>query len=321
MQQNNSIIAVYCIPNLTLQERLKIVQRNLSPPEIFSLHPNDLGILVGQQRFTHTSTQHIEHHYNLFIRWLEQKGHEYIWYQSAEYPRLLREISDPPFLLTYIGDVSHPEPVISIVGTRNPSERARLSAFSLGLQCADSDTLVVSGFARGIDRLVHEGAVAARGRTWAILGGGLDVLYRGSSIMDRIISCGGAVLSEFHPNAAALRWHFPIRNRVIAGLSPTTVVVQAPIKSGALITADYALREGRDVLVHTEGLSGSAGAGSRKLAEDGADCITSLKDISEPLYTSYQSARELAIIHSIKAETYPFRCGTYRLKFIKGHTL
>ncbi|HUJ76946.1 MAG TPA: DNA-processing protein DprA, partial [bacterium] len=152
---------------------------------------------------------------------------------------------------------------------------ARRAAFRLGAELGRAGVGVVSGLARGIDREAHDGCLQAAGRTVAVLGNGIDQVYPPSSRPSAmaILSRGGAILSEYPPGVPPLQYHFPARNRIISGLCRGVVVVQAPEKSGALITAEHALQEGRDLFVHRAGLAGSAGAGSRRLAEAGAVVI------------------------------------------------
>ncbi len=132
----------------------------------------------------------------------------------------------------------------------------------------------MSGLARGIDREAHEGCVEAGGRSVAVLGNGIDLVYPASSrpTAMALLARGGAILSEYPPGVPPLQYHFPARNRIISGLCRAVVVVQAPERSGALITAEYALDQGRDLWVHAAGLQGSAGAGTRRLADSGAPC-------------------------------------------------
>jgi DNA processing protein len=139
----------------------------------------------------------------------------------------------------------------------------------------------VSGLARGIDTQAHRGSLQGRGRTAAVLGNGIDRLFPASSapVGRRILEAGGCVMSELPPGEPPRPYHFPGRNRIISGLARTVVVIQAPSGSGALITADYALEQGRELAVHEAGLAGQAAEGSRGLAEDGAAVVSAAADI------------------------------------------
>ena len=194
----------------------------------------------------------------------------------------MREIYDPPLLLYHRGRL--PEwstPLVAIVGTRHPTGRARESSFALAFELAGLGLTTVSGLARGIDAEAHRGSSEAGGRSVAVLGNGVDILFPGSSarVGRKMLASGGAILSEYPPGDPPLARNFPARNRIISGLARTTVVVQAPERSGALITAEYALEQGRELVVHRVGTIGERGAGSRGLAEQGAPVIDRATDI------------------------------------------
>lgn len=210
---------------------------------------------------------------------LTQLGGGCIFYGSGRYPPLLTAIHDPPFLLYYRGH--HPEFLLSadhlsVVGTRRPSGAGRRAAFEVGFLAARRSATVVSGLARGVDTEAHRGCLAAGGRTVAVLGTGVDTIYPASSasVARSLIAADGLLLSEYPLGTQPRRHHFPSRNRIISGLSTTLVVIQAPAGSGALITAEHALDQGREVVVHAAGLGGAlCSAGSDALASDGAPVI------------------------------------------------
>jgi DNA processing protein len=204
----------------------------------------------------------------------------FIW--SDDFPPLLREIYDPPLVLYFRGVLPPPdEPLVAIVGTRRPTGLGRKAAFELADELARLGVGTVSGLARGIDTQAHRGSLQGRGRTVAVLGNGIDRLFPASSapVGRRILETGGCVASELPPGEPPRPYHFPGRNRIISGLARTVVVVQAPRGSGALITADYALEQGRELAVHAAGLDGQAAEGSRSLAEDGAAVVAAAADV------------------------------------------
>ncbi len=205
-----------------------------------------------------------------------------IFYWDPAYPPQLREIYDPPAALFFRGNLpDNGKALIGIVGTRFPTGSARKAAFSLGFEMGMRGIGVVSGLARGVDREAHDGCVEARGYSVAVLGNGIDLVYPASSrpTAMAVLRGGGVIFSEYPPGTPPRRHHFPARNRIISGLCRSVVLIQAPERSGALITADYALEQGRDLLVHRAGLMGSAGAGTRKLAESGAPVIEGGADV------------------------------------------
>ncbi|NNM67693.1 MAG: DNA-protecting protein DprA, partial [Spirochaetales bacterium] len=169
----------------------------------------------------------------------------------------------------------------AIVGTRTPSEEGKAAAWNLGVELGRLGVVVVSGLARGIDAAAHRGAVESGGLTVAVLGQGIDWVFPAGNrnLARQIVAGGGCLLSEYGPGTPALAYHFPARNRLVSGLCRTVVVVEAPKNSGALITADLGLDQGRDVVVHQVGLETVRGDGTRSLAEQGACVIGSAQDL------------------------------------------
>ena len=197
-------------------------------------------------------------------------------------PLQLREIPDPPFTLFVRGTL--PEEnfnMIAMFGTRYPTGEALRLAFQLGKECASLAVPVVSGLARGIDCYAQRGCVEAKGATVGVLACGVDRVYPLSNarLAQKIIGTAGCLLSEYPPFTEPMKFRFPQRNRIISGLSRSVIVVEAPKKSGALITADFALEQGRDVFVCKDVLESKKNEGSRVLFEDGAHPIQSIKEI------------------------------------------
>jgi DNA processing protein len=208
----------------------------------------------------------------------------YVCHGESGYPPLLRELFDPPPVLFYRGTLPDPERTMTaVVGTRRPSGRAAAQAYDLGLDFGRGGMPVVSGLALGIDALAHRGNLDGGAPTVAVLGSGLDMVYPASNRMlaRRIVDSGGALLSEYPPGTEPFKWNFPLRNRIIAGLARGVVIVEAPARSGALITARIALEQNRDLLVASAGVSSSLGAGTRKLADDGARIIVRAAELFE----------------------------------------
>lgn len=201
---------------------------------------------------------------------------------SGEYPPLLREIPDPPFAVFWRGSLPDPEcPMTAIVGTRTPSGDGALAAARFGREFAAEGIPVVSGLARGIDAYAHRGSTEAHGISVAVLACGVDRIYPRSNarLAARVLELGGCVISEYSPGETPLQYRFPQRNRIISGLSRAVVIVEAPQKSGALITADFALEQGRDLFVVRDALGSSVSAGCRSLHEQGAPAISSARDV------------------------------------------
>lgn len=210
------------------------------------------------------------------------------------YPALLKEIRDYPKELYYIGDTKLlEEKCVSIVGSRKTNQYGRSTAYSFGKALGQRGITVVSGMAVGIDTCAHEGALQEKGNTAAVLACGLDLCYppRNRELKGKIESAG-IVLSEYPPGTAAQRYYFPQRNRIISGLSPLTVVVQAGNRSGALITAELAADQGRDVGAVPGNIDSEYNLGSNKLLREGAFALTGVQDLLEASGVSVLSEPE-----------------------------
>jgi DNA processing protein len=204
------------------------------------------------------------------------------------FPALLAQIPDPPALLWIRGgaplDVLA-QPAVAIVGARACSGYGRTVARLLATEAAASGAVVVSGLARGIDGEAHRGALAAGGTTIAVLGCGVDRDYPAAhaELARTIVEAGGLVVSEYEPGIEPAPWRFPARNRIIAGLARATVVVEARERSGALITADFALEDGREVLAVPGEITSSLSAGANALLRQGATPVTCPDDVLEAI--------------------------------------
>ena len=211
-----------------------------------------------------------------------RSGIAFVPYVSDRYPPLLRELPDPPTVLFYRGTLPDPErPVAAVVGTREPSGEGLAAAYAFAYGFGECGIPVVSGLARGIDAMAHRGNVDAGGRTIAVLGSGLDEVYPKSNraLARRVVESGGVLVSEYPGGEPPRKGNSPARNRIIAGLARATVVVEAPESSGALITADFAADQGRDLWVVRAGLGSARGAGTRSLAEAGAPVAETAFDV------------------------------------------
>jgi DNA processing protein len=205
---------------------------------------------------------------------------------AAELPQTFRELLHPPAGLWSLGDTGllegAPDRHVAIVGTRDASAYAERTADLLARACAEAGLVVVSGLARGVDAAAHRAALAASGRTIAVMGTGVDVPYPvGHRTLHREVAARGLVLSEYEVGSRAGPGSFPRRNRLIAGLCRVTVVVEAGHKSGALNTASQALELGREVAVVPGPLAYERCAGSNALLRDGAKPITAVEDLLE----------------------------------------
>ena len=216
---------------------------------------------------------------------LRERGLRWLARSDRAFPRLLRAIHDPPAGLFLRGTAPVDllsQPAVAIVGARACSSYGAAVARSLGRELAAAGLVVVSGLARGVDGEAHRGALEVGGPTVAVLGCGVDRDYPAShrELALRIAE-RGLVVSEYAPGVEPAPWRFPARNRVVAGLAAATVVVEARERSGALITADLALEEGRDVLAVPGEITSALSAGTNALLRLGATPLTSAADVLE----------------------------------------
>jgi DNA processing protein len=208
---------------------------------------------------------------------------EAVCFENGRYPCRLREIPDPPPVLWTKGDVAPSARRVAVIGTRRASSYGRRVARDLCRDLAQCGIEVVSGMAHGIDGAAHEAVVKLRGRTLAVLACGLDVSLGSERdlLRDAILASGGAVVSEYNPGTRPCAEHFPARNRIISGLSDAVVIVEAPARSGALITAEFALEQGREVLAVPGSIFALTSEGCHQLIKDGAAVVTRASDVLE----------------------------------------
>ncbi|WP_066635229.1 DNA-processing protein DprA [Desulfolucanica intricata] len=216
---------------------------------------------------------------------LNKIGAEYITYKDPNYPENLKSVYDPPPVLFVLGKILPVDKLaVALVGARKASSYGLAVAQKLAGELAKVGITVVSGMARGIDSASHKGSLLAQGRTVAVLGSGLNVVYpRENRKLLEEISSSGAVITEFPLGSKPEAWHFPMRNRVISGLTRATVVVEAAQKSGALITADFALEQGREVMAVPGSIGSPLSRGPHQLIKQGAKLVENVQDILEEL--------------------------------------
>jgi DNA processing protein len=221
----------------------------------------------------------------------EKRGIGVVTANDAAFPAALRKIFDPPQVLYYRGRLPQDELLVGLVGARRATAYGRNAAKTLAAGLAAAGAGVVSGAARGIDSAAHEGALEAGGYTVAVLGCGVDVVYPPENgRLLAMIAEQGAIVSEYWPGGVPLPHHFPVRNRIISGLCRGVAVVEAAEKSGSLITADWALEQGRDVFAVPGSIFSAASAGTNKLLKQGAKPVTAAADILEE-YVAVQAAK------------------------------
>ncbi|MEQ1801491.1 MAG: DNA-processing protein DprA [Gammaproteobacteria bacterium] len=218
--------------------------------------------------------------------WLARPDAHLLTPADAGYPALLREISDPPPQLYVRGNVHALSlPQLAIVGSRNATPGGADSAHSFASHLAARGFCITSGLAEGIDAAAHRGALAAPGITIAVCGTGPDIVYprQHEALADEIVAKGGAIVSEFAPGTTVYRANFPRRNRLISGLAVGTLVVEASLRSGALITARHAMEQGREVFAIPGSIHNPVARGCHHLIRNGAKLVETAADIVDEL--------------------------------------
>ena len=233
------------------------------------------------------------------LRWLEGDGHHLLGWRDADYPPLLRRIASPPAMLFVAGDPAHLwRPAVAIVGSRTATAGGCTGAGQFARQLANAGLCIASGLAAGVDAAAHSATLEAGGVTVAVLGTGPDIAYppQHQSLLERITATG-AVVSEHPPGTGPLRQHFPSRNRILAGLSLGTLVIEAAQRSGALITARQAADAGREVFALPGSIHNPMARGCHRLIRDGATLVESAQEVIDVLSPSV-----LALARALRGE-------------------
>jgi len=279
-------IELTLIPGLGRQAQNSLWQAHPEVSGIFSLDDQALKRLVldSEIRFSLRSRRYRPMAREIFD-WCKHEGCRVVCRGDEGYPALLSEISDPPLVLYMLGNLDALDmPCIAIVGTRRPTFYGLQMARGLSSDLAHKGIAIVSGLARGIDAAAHNGCLEAAGSTIAIFGCGIDVIYpREHRRLVSQISEKGLLISEFSPGTSPSPQNFPVRNRIISGLSLGTLLVEANEYSGSLITARLAMEQNREVFALPGNLTSLQSFGPNYLIKQGAKLVQSWKDIVEEL--------------------------------------
>ncbi len=273
------LIAARFLPFRPL-ERVALLRHAPTAQELFAMDHYAVERCIGRPlRKTAWDPKRLYRETEIDRRWLSMPDRRVWWIGDGDYPQHLRGIWDPPAVLFGWGD---PRGLryrgVAVVGTREPDDAGRAAAYGLGIDLGSQGVVVVSGLARGIDVAAHRGAIVTETPATAVLGSGVDAVFprENRSLAADLLDAGGIVVSEYPPGTPAHRMRFPARNRIVVGLSAGVVVVQAPERSGALISADYGLQNGLEVMVHR---AGALWTGCRRLIAEGAATIETARDV------------------------------------------
>ncbi|MGQ0577519.1 MAG: DNA-processing protein DprA [Betaproteobacteria bacterium] len=222
---------------------------------------------------------------DLALRWLEEPGNQIISFADAAYPRLLLEITDPPPLLYVKGDSGWLNcEALAVVGSRNATPQGAANAEAFARELSDGGFTIISGLALGIDAAAHRGGLAGGSSSLAVVGTGLDIVYPARNRdLAHELAARGALVSEFALGTPALSVNFPRRNRLISGLARGCLIVEAALRSGSLITARFALEQGREVFTIPGSIHSPLSKGCHQLIKQGAKLVESSNDILEEL--------------------------------------
>lgn len=224
---------------------------------------------------------------NQCMDYIKEREIDFIHPEDERYPYLLRHIDNPPTGLFVLGNLElcNLERTLAVVGSRRASENSKTTLRHILEGFANTDVCIVSGLAEGIDTVAHKTAVDNNIKTIAVIGGGFDKLYPKSNaaLFNKIINGNGAVLSEYWPDIDAISWHFPVRNRIVSGLSKGVLVAEAAIKSGAMITGKLALEQNKELMCMPGLISNPNTEGIYSLLKTGASLITNTQDIMDTM--------------------------------------
>jgi DNA processing protein len=282
--ENRDLLIAYSLLPFLTPSRTRLLLEYFDPLEAATRASP--ALLQGLLSLNPEQAEQVKNPLNIQIRnRVAQLRDSMLTLADEAYPTLLREIIDPPLALHYRGDLSIlSTPCTAVVGSRRASVYGVNAASSLTRDLVSAGLTIVSGMARGIDAAAHEAALAVAGRTIAVLGTGIDIVYpRAHTRLAREIVSKGLLLSEFPPATPPMPENFPMRNRVISGLSLGTVIVEATARSGSLITARMAAEQGREVFAVPGSIFSVGSEGTHRLIQYGAKLVHDVDDILQEL--------------------------------------
>lgn len=293
MDNLSALLTLIRLPHLGLHRYQQLQREFGSAAAIWRAPAEALRPLLNTQSLTallaarESGDKQLEAEVERELAWLEQHPEVVpVTLGEPAYPALLAAIDGAPPLLYVRGNVDALElPQLAIVGSRNPTAGGRDNAFQFAQYLAANGFAITSGLALGVDAAAHRGALEAEGATLAVMGTGIDRIYpaRNRALGEAIVEAGGALVTEFAPGTTAVAAHFPRRNRIISGLSLGTLVVEAALRSGSLITARTALEQEREVFAIPGSIHNPLARGAHALIRQGAQLVETAADIVQEL--------------------------------------
>src|SRR5579864_7992262 len=298
MTSTEACIALNMLPTMGPVRLRKLLEVFQTPEQVLAARRDDLRKVDGVGREVVDQISNWESIVDLpaELNRIKDFGAIVITQFSQQYPKSLREIHSPPIVLYVWGEIQERDHhAIGIIGARRTTHYGSESAKKLAYQLAYAGLTVISGLARGIDTAAHQGALAAKGRTIAVIGSGLSKLYppENKALAEKIRNGNGAVVSEFSMEIEPDRQTFPMRNRIISGWSHGILVVEAGVNNGALITAAQALEQGRSVYAVPGHINAPSAMGSNRLIQQGAKLVVDASDILDDLQILLPEGRSL----------------------------
>jgi len=287
LNEEGAYIVLNAIPNIgPITTNRLLAKFDGDPLRIFSSGSRELESVSGVGPAISRTVRDWRSHFDLGreLKTLEQTGVEFIPVCDDRYPKILREIHDPPIGLYQKGPWRWERPAVAIVGSRRTTLYGQSVAKRFGAELARAGFCVVSGLARGIDTAAHEGALSVEGVTAAVLGNGVDIIYPPENLdLYRRIAATGAIVSEFPFGRRADRQSFPMRNRIVSGLCTAVIVVESDAAGGSMITAKFAGEQGRTLFAVPGRIDQATSRGCHQLIRDGAILCSSVEDIFDEL--------------------------------------
>lgn len=294
MDEKKAFLWYESIKDIKLKDKNMLIKYYKSPLNIFlnikkiSKDIKGINIELKNKLYKYSSKKYIEN-ITKIEKYMKNNNISYITINEEKYPEKLKNIYNAPNVLFYIGNIDLLNTVcLGIVGSRNCSEYGRKVSYKFSRIISNSDVTIVSGLAKGIDTYAHKGALADRKNTIAVLGCGIDICYpKCNKDLKVFIENNGLVVSEFFPKVEPKPYYFPMRNRIISGLSNGVLVVEAAEKSGSLITAYEALNQDRDVYAIPGRINDKLSIGTNKLISEGAMMVNTPIDILQQYGINY----------------------------------
>lgn len=272
------------IKGLGSKRKQKLLESYKTPEKIYKLTKKELIETngIGEKMVENILKSKDEDYLKKYILYMQKHNIDIININDENYPKILKEIYDPPISLYIKGNQNILNNTsVAIIGCRQASQYGIKVAKYFGYNLAKNEVNVVSGLAKGIDSYAHIGSICANGKTIAVIGNGIDTIYpkENINIANKILEKGGTIISEYPLGTKPEKMNFPARNRIISGISKSVIVVEAKEKSGTLLTVDFALEQGRDVYVVPGNINSINSIGTNELLKQGAKIITCYKDI------------------------------------------